>query len=151
LIFISEIEQFGNGMKEVECAGRRDDDARIIACPGARICQRSPCSFSWNASGRPGALHVHTDDWVSEHAAMPMASVMRAKRRRRWRTSSGSRYGRADDHVHHANSSSTWRTHEPTARVGAIHMRTPVEGLMGRRHKISLPRHARPSRWLRCR
>jgi len=95
------------------------------------ICQSALLSLRGDARGRPARWQLITTTGVSIIADMP-APRYQGKSAARVATWRGHGVRRADGHVITPISSSTWRTMMAGfARVAAIQIAAPVEGLIG--------------------
>ena len=130
----ARLKSSGTILKQSAIVRRRDDDARVVALPGAQhLPQVALLGLGRHARGRAGALDVDADDRDLHHRR-------RAQRlgHEREAAAGGGAHGAAagvrgaDGHVDDAISSSTWRTMMPSCRAWrAIQCSTPVDGLIG--------------------
>ena len=134
LIFVAEVEQLRDRLKQIELARRRDDDARIIALPGAEhLPEIALLGLGRHAGGRAGALHIDADNRRFDHPrhADRLGHERKAAAAGRAHRAAAS-VRRADGHVHHADLVLDLPDHDAElARVRAIHINTPVDGLIG--------------------
>ena len=143
LVFVAEVEQLRDRLKQIELARRRDDDARIIALPGAEhLPEIALLGLGGHAGGRAGALHIDADDRRFNHARHADGLRHQGKAAAAGRAHGpATGVGRADDHVHHADFVLDLPDHD--AELPRVR-RHPHQHAGGRAHRVSRVKfHAR--------